>query len=136
MFKDSYKIKGHRVSVGCQLNKAVTIDALKDSYSVYYNYAERDDRFFYAEAVFDSKGEQYFLVKAAKIAETHSSEYVYFSDVAELDSDTLTTLVDKAWESGLSHVVPSSKHKNTDVVLYIVAESISAEALELLKKLK
>jgi hypothetical protein len=91
---------------------------------------------FAAEAVLDSKGEQYFLIKAAKVAEMHTAEYVYFAREDTLTADRLRELDIKAWDTGTEHVEPSVNHKNTDVVLLIIAHKISDEAKSLIKDIK
>lgn len=91
---------------------------------------------FKAYAEFASHNEQYFLVKAAKVADIDSNEYVYFATEEVLTKDLVTSLADKAWNDGLSKVVPSYGHRNSDVTLIIISERIEEEAVKTIKKLK
>ena len=131
------------------LDKDRVFDNFIASYSVYYDVAlkdqnngsDRSSKFevtegFDAEARFDSKSEQYFLIKAAKVADIHSAEYVYFALREELKLDDLKNLDDKAWSEGISHVVPGPDHKNTDAVLIVIADRIDEDAIEFVKKTK
>ena len=137
------------ISMGHPLDKDRTFDNFITSYSVYYDVAcndrgdgeERPHRFevtegFDAEARFDSKSEQYFLIKAAKVADIRSAEYVYFAVRDELSLDEISKLDEKAWNAGISHVVPGPDHKNTDAVLIVIADRIDEDAIEFVKKTK
>ncbi len=155
-----YKIGADYIDMGRTLDPDIVFDCFMDSYSVYYNLTRYDgspsdvqaksratesdtrdftaepvERVFAAEAVFDSKGEQYFLIKAAKVAQVNSAEYVYFVKEDILTADALKAYDIKAWTEGISHVKPCPEHKNTDVVLIIIAKSITGEAKECVKKL-
>lgn len=135
--KLEYTINGQELIFGRPLEKEKVFDNFMDSYSVYYN-INRDEVTdgFDAEAVFDSKSEQYFLIKAAKVADIHTAEYVYFKKTDKLSDNDLKLLDEKAWNEGISHVKPGPDHKNTDVVLIIFADSIDDDTKECIKKLK
>ena len=114
--KKPYTVGRNTVSVGRILDGDETYESFLDSYSVYYNLKrEGTDDPFLAEAVFDSKSEQYFLIRAAKVAEMRSVEYVYFARESDLDAARLKVLDEKAWERGMARVEPGPNHKNTDV---------------------
>ncbi|MBR1477984.1 MAG: hypothetical protein IJ608_08510 [Lachnospiraceae bacterium] len=108
-----------------------------DSYSVYYN-VNRDSAKepFDAEAVFYNNEQQYFLVKAAKISEMNTAEFAFFKTVDILDKERLIEYDKLAWNEGMSRVKPDSNHKNSDVVLIIIADRIEEDAKALIKKLK
>ena len=136
-----YTMTADTVDMGRRLDRNTVWEQFMESYSVYYNVTRHDvnaDRRgdFDAEAVFDSKSEQYFLVRAAKVAEMNTAEYVYFANMDRLTADTLSELDIKAWEKGISQVKPSASHKNTDVVLIIIADRIDPEAMQLVRKLR
>lgn len=108
-----------------------------EAYTVYYNVNTNDvTEGFDAEAYFDSKSEQYFLVKAAKVADIRTAEYVYFKKIQHLCVDELNKIDKKAWEEGISHVNPGPDHKNTDVVLIIFADSIDDDIPSIIKNSK
>ncbi|MCR5606229.1 MAG: hypothetical protein K6F69_05360 [Treponema sp.] len=91
---------------------------------------------FIAEAEFHSHAEQYFLVKAAKLAEVDSNEYVYFALEDNLDLPRLHELKEKAWTTGLSKVKPFSGHKNSDIALIILAENVTEDVFNTINKIK
>lgn len=135
--KDKYRISGQELHFDHPLAYDEVFDNFMDSYSVYYN-VDREDvtEGFDAQAVFDSKSEQYFLIKSAKVADIHTAEYVYFKKIDKLTTDVLKEVDEKAWNEGISHVKPGPDHKNTDVVLVIFSESIDDDAIEYIKKIK
>ncbi len=111
-------------------------DHILKSYESYYD-VERETPVppFAAEAVFHSHDKQFFLVKSATISEAESNEYVFFAVCGTLDPDTLSRLDQAAWTEGLSRVAPHKDHRNSDVTLVVVADTIPAETIPLVKKL-
>ena len=131
-----------RIDIEKNLDKKDVFEKFIRSYSVYYDVSRKDTddcRFevaegFDAEARFDSKSEQYFLVKKAKVADIHSSEYVYFSLKDNLSLDIIKELDQKAWEYAIEHAAPGPDHKNTDSVLIVICDNIEEEAKEFIIK--
>lgn len=91
---------------------------------------------FFAEAVFKSHTEQYFLVKSAKLSESDSSERVFFYVSENLDMEKLLEIEEIAWREGLSGFVPYFGHRNTDVTLVIVSDRIEGDAFDAVRKIK
>lgn len=91
---------------------------------------------FAAEAEFHSHEEQFFLVKQAKLSESESKEFVFFAVSSHLTLDEAKLLDETAWNRGLSRVFPHDGHRNSDVVLVILADQVDAEAAAYLKKCK
>ncbi len=91
---------------------------------------------FDAEAEFHSHSEQYLLVKSARISEVNTSEFVFFVKTDELTQEKLEVYCSKSWEEGMSRVRPSFTHKNSDVVLVVVADKISDQAKKSITKIK
>lgn len=111
------------------------LEKLLPSYRRYYNIiTENVTAPFDMEAEFISHNEQYFLVKAAKVADIDSNEYVFFKLCDSLSKNEFVEYDRVAWETGMQRVVPSFGHKNTDVTLIIFANHIDADCLELVKK--
>ena len=83
------------------------------------------------------------LVKAAKIADIDSNEFVFFyiigndpaSEGKTLSPEQITELSQTAWERGLSRITPYYGHRNSDVTLIILAEKISDESFKKIKKI-
>lgn len=91
---------------------------------------------FCAEADFISHNEQYVLVKAAKIADIDSNEYVYIAKTQNLNMELFLEYDRTAWETGLSKVHPYSGHRNSDVTLVIIADNIDDNVKTVIKKTK
>jgi len=133
---NEYKMGSDYIRIGHPLDREKTFESFLKSYSVYYNITRDSSLGFDAEAVFNSKSEQYFLVKAAKVADICSAEYVYFSLEDRLTSDRLKELDEKAWNNCISRAKPGPSHKNTDAVLIVMANSLDDDIPDFVKKAK
>ncbi|MCD8117227.1 MAG: hypothetical protein LUE21_08990 [Oscillospiraceae bacterium] len=114
------------------------LDILLKSYRSYYDITlhEEPDTLFAAEAVFHSHDEQFFLIKKAVVSEAESNEQVFIAVEDALDESLLRQLDEAAWNTGLERVKPHQSHRNTDVTLIILADTITAEAKAAVKKLR
>lgn len=113
------------------------LETLLKSYRRYYNIKTEDvPEPFVAEAAFHTHDEQYFLVKSATLAEADAHEYVFFATAQDLDLQKLQSFDKCAWEEGMKRVIPHANHRSTDIVLVLLAEQISADSREYIKKLK
>lgn len=119
------------------MNISEMTDRILKSYESYYNIKRDEDVLppFAAEAVFHSHNEQYVLIKSAKLSEQDSNEFVFFANEEHLDVQRLAQLDETAWNAGLSRVVPHKNHRNSDVTLVIIADTVSKEAVSAIKKL-
>ena len=117
-----------------QLQEA--LDRVLRAHGSYYT-VNRDDPTppFAAEAEFSAHGEQYFLLKSAKIADIDSNEYVFVSSDEVLTAQKLTEYDRIAWETGMARVRPAPGHRNSDVIVIALAQRIDADAAKLAKKL-
>ena len=105
------------------------------SYERYYDInRETPVEPFVAEAVFRSHGEEFFLLKSAKINEMDSAENAFFADVGELDEAGFDAMLDKVWEETLARADVKPNHRNTDGILIITADSIDDAAKRKIKK--
>lgn len=111
-------------------------ERLLNSFQTYYNVNREKEDPFDATAEFHSHGEQFFFFKVAKYADIDSNEYVYVSTMDALTPEAVTELSKTAWERGIAKVHPGEGHKNSDVSLYLICNSISEEAEKLVKKTK
>lgn len=124
------------------MNCKLALEKLIHSYELYYDiYTQDIVAPFVAEAEFKSHTEKFLLVKAAKIADIDSNEFVYFyCDETHADfilsSQKITELAQTAWERGLARITPYYGHRNTDISLIILADKISEESFKTIKKLK
>ena len=90
---------------------------------------------FVAEAEFHSHTEQYFLVKAAHIADIDSNEHVFFASEEQLTAESLSGLDIRAWEEGLSRVRAGEGHRNTDISLIVLCDRADRDALKHARRL-
>lgn len=112
------------------------LDLVLNSYSVYYNVSREDvTEPFAAEAAFHAQEAQYFLVKAVQMSAVESHEYIFFAVTDRLTLDLAQEYDKVAWETGMSRAVPGPNHRNTDVVLVVLAEQVDEDAAAFLKKL-
>ena len=121
------------------MEKNGVLKTLLHSFERYYNVKAGElgtDAYsmFKAEAEFHSHSEQYFLTRAAHIADIDSHEYVLEED--NLTSDRLAELVNAAWKEGLSRVQPGPGHRNSDVALIIITDTIEETAFKQVSKIK
>ena len=113
------------------------IQRLLKSYKRYYNInTESAAKPFAAEATFHTHDEQYFLVKAARLAEADAHEYVFFATGQDVGLTEVQNLEEAAWTEGLSRVVPHINHRSSDITLIILSEHISKDAASYIKKIK
>ena len=114
-----------------------SLNKILNSYKSYYDVKTDDiEEPFIAEAVFHSHDEQFFLIRRAQLSETENHEYVFFVEVDNLKIKELEKLIDIAWKRGLSRVKPSSHHRNSDIVLVVLAQKVDDNCLQFIKKLK
>ncbi|MCR4740091.1 MAG: hypothetical protein K5886_07510 [Lachnospiraceae bacterium] len=112
-------------------------DKLLDAYGVYYNVTDEGcEAPFDAEAVFNGKQEQYFLMKSAKLSEMTANEFVFIAKRDSIERDELLKLDSTAWDRGINRVTPDPTHKSTDVTLLIIVNELDEETAGLIKKLK
>ena len=113
------------------------LDKLLPAYEGYYD-VNRDNvpSPFSAEAIFHSHTENYILVKAAKIAEIDSNEYIYFVLEENIDSFLLGELSSIAWNKGLEQIKPYSGHRNSDVTLVVISSHFNGDLKKAARKLK
>ena len=123
------------------MDASVSFEKILRCYSRYYNVkTEYITKPFSAEAEFKSHNEQYFLVKAAKVADIDSNEFVYFYNAASEKNEPITSeyiqeLAQTAWQRGLENCKPYYGHRNTDVSLIIIANKIPEEVFASVKKI-
>ena len=119
------------------MNRSEMTDRILKSYERYYDIKRNEEATepFVAEAVFHSHNEQYVFTKRATLSAQESNEYVFFANESHLDAERTELLSSAAWSEGLSRVSAHSSHRNSDVTLVIVAETVSKEAISRIKKL-
>lgn len=119
------------------MNRADAMEMAVRAYEAYYDVnIETPKTPFFAEASFHSHEDAYFLVHGAVIGESESNEYVFFASEKYLDLDKLKKLDQEAWETGILRVKPHGHHRNTDISLIVLADTVTEEARKAVKGLK
>ena len=73
------------------MNNKISYEKILECFKRYYNVStENIAQPFIARAEFKSHNEQYFLVKAAKVADIDSNESVFFYDADSAHNEALT----------------------------------------------
>jgi len=119
------------------MTSAEALERVLLSYRQYYD-INRDDPAepFSAEAAFHSVEKGYFLVKKAVTSESETNEYIFFYNADSLSADDVRNLSQRAWEVGMIRVEPHRFHRNSDVTVILLADSIDDEAFAVVKKLR
>ena len=124
-------------SVEAETDLGKALERVLSAFVRYYNINRETPRKpFCAEAVFQSHDEQYFLLKSAKLTEYYSSEHIFFAKEDTLTKDRLLQLEDLAWRTGSGRAKPGPLHRNTDVGLFIIANTVTDEAKRLIPTLR
>ncbi len=119
------------------MNRNEAMEKAVRAYEAYYDVnKESPEKPFFAEASFHSHEDAYFLVHGAVIGESESNEYVFFASEETLDLVSLKSLDEIAWEKGISRVKPHGHHRNTDISLIVLADTVTEEARKAVKGLK
>lgn len=100
------------------------LEKLLPAYMRYYNVTREAEAPFAATAEFHSHGEQYFLIRQAKMWDMDSHEYVYFVTEDAPDEARLQTLIEAAWNDAMPRVKPSGSHRNSDVTLVLLTKHL------------
>lgn len=89
---------------------------------------------FDAEAEFRMHGEEFLLIRSAKITEMDSREFVFFAVRDVLSAQEFEALQEKAWETGLARATVGAHHRNSDVILIILAWTVAEDAVRQIRK--
>ena len=118
------------------MTRLEAIDKLCDSYSAYFD-VERfndDDAALAATCFLYVHSEKYVLVKAAKLWEADSNEYVYIFSVPHLTKEIFARCRDYAYNEGMSHIEPKAGHMCSYITALFVCDTCDDKALKVLKK--
>ena len=99
-----------------------------------YRDHEFEGRTFPGYAEFHTHGEQYVLVKRAKLWEVDSHEYLFFQTADSLDADDIQEWVDYMRESGIKQAKPQPNHMSSNITLVLIADSTSDDAAKAVRK--
>lgn len=118
-------------SNGLRERAELLLTRLLHAYEAWYD-VERDHEFggitFPGYAEFHSHGEQYVLVKRAKLWEMDSHDYLFILPVARLDVPVLERLVGFMETSALAKVDPKPNHMQSFLSLVVIAGHVDDDA--------
>ena len=112
------------------------LEKLLPAFERYYTVNKDSEPPFFAQAEFRSHNEQYFLVRSAHIADIDSNEFVYFAATQALTKEELEEFSKKAWAEGLTKVRPYNGHRNSDITLIILADTLAQDKNQLINQIK
>lgn len=110
------------------------LECLLPSYTNYYDRNPDPPAPFQAAAEFHSHGESYILVKAAKLWEMDSNEYVYFSAEDSLPAEAVRLRIEAAWSDAMPQITPSDNHRNSDVTVIFLTTALDDEGRKLVRR--
>lgn len=120
------------------LDRELFLNIVKDAYSAYYTIVdplEEDvDLPMAFRAVYDALDERYFLTKSAKIWANEKFEYAYVFSAPSFDLETAGRCMDRALQDMLPKVKPHKQHQYTNCKVILIADSLSDDVIELVKK--
>lgn len=93
-----------------------------------------EGRIFPAIAEFHTYGEQYVLVKRAKLWEVNSHDFMFFESLEALDEELLRAEIEFMTTKGLRKVDAGPNHMSSALSLVIIADECTDEALRIAKK--
>lgn len=114
------------------------LEILKDSYSAYYNILPDEsigDLPLAFRADYFSRAEQYWLSKKITVWANETNEFAYIYAADSFDKAMVDRCVKHAIDESLPRVKPHKEHQCSNVKVLFVADSISDELAEHVKKL-
>lgn len=111
------------------------VAAHRGCYDIIRDY-QFEGRIVPAFASFHSHGEQYVLVKRAKMWEVETHDYLFLEKADHLTAEALEDEIAFVIEHGMSKVIPGPNHMSSGLSLVVVATSADDEALKLARKAK
>ena len=112
------------------------MEVLKDSYSAYYSVDETAETELphVFRATYQSRDEQYFLVKSAQIWGNEKNELAYVFSAPSFSPDSVKACVDYALADWLPRVRPHKEHQCTNVKVVFVADSVDEDSENAVRK--
>ena len=120
-----------------EMTKQERLDKLLDAYSYHYD-IERDVTVeggsFPAAATYFLRDENYLITRRHVLNAVENYDYTYFYLADALDEETLQKQIDLSMQAGMSRIKPHKEHMSSFVTLVILADTITPEAIKLLRE--
>lgn len=126
--------KGEQIAV---LTKEEVLEKLLLAHQAWfdiYRGHEFEGKTFPGYAEFHTYGEQYVLVKRAKLWEVESHEYLFFQTVDTLNETDVNDWVEFMCEHGIKKAKPQPNHMSSNITLVLIADSTNDDAVQAVKK--
>lgn len=120
------------------MTRAEAIDKLCESYSGYFDIERFDEAEgeLAATCFLHVHSEKYVLVKAAKLWEADSNEYVYIFSVPHLTKEIFVKCRDYAHKEGMTHIEPKAGHMCSYITALFICDSADPAAVRAIKRTK
>lgn len=121
---------------GMTEKREAILERLLKGYSTYFDVERKEDENVPLRAVcsFHVHSEKYVLVKAAKLWDADSNEYVYLFSVPELTEDIFARCRDYAYEKGMDRIDPKPGHMYSYITALFLCDSWTKKGAASLKK--
>ena len=114
-----------------RLNKL--LDAYSHSYDIDRD-VEEEGRLWPATATYYLRDENYLISKQHVLSAVEQHEYLYFHLTDHLTAEELQSQIELSKQAGLRKVKPHKDHMFSNVGLVVLANTISPEAQQIIKK--
>lgn len=114
-----------------RLNKL--LDAYSHSYDIDRD-VEEEGRLWPATATYYLRDENYLISKQHVLSAVEQHEYLYFHVTDHLTAEELQSQIELSRQAGLRKVKPHKDHMFSNVGLVVLANTISPEAQQIIKK--
>lgn len=114
-----------------RLNKL--LDAYSHSYDIDRD-VEEEGRLWPATATYYLRDENYLISKQHVLSAVEQHEYLYFHLTDHLTAEDLQSQIELSKQAGLRKVKPHKDHMFSNVGLVVLANTISPEAQQIIKK--
>ena len=120
------------------IDRSVFLEIVQDAYSAYYTILPAEEGqeelplAFRAE--YKVRDEQYFFVKSATIWNNEKNEYCFVFSAPSFDAALAEKCIDFSLAEMLPKVKPHKTHQYTNCKVILIADEISDDVIELVKK--
>jgi len=122
-----------------EITKELVLERLLKAHEVWFDVSRNHEfagKVFPGYAEFHSHGEQYVLVKRAKLWEVNTHEYLFFMLQEHLDEATLQDYVEFMKEKAPAKVVLEPDHMSSFLSLVIIADSVDPSVERTVRRIR
>lgn len=118
------------------MTRLEALEKLCESYSAYFDIErfDEDKGELAATCFLHVHSEKYVLVKAAKLWEADSNEYVYIFSVPHLTKEIFESCRDFAHNEGMTHIEPKPGHMCSYITALFLCDTCDKDAVRAIKR--